>query len=108
LQLFNDLGVNVHATKGVAAGTTRLPILGFLADTRRRLLLLPKERLDKVVNGAKALLWDAAAGNRRVSETALCRFTSTAVSCGLAVLSARFYLRRLYNAQTRRTGTPRL
>jgi len=105
LQLFKDLGVQVHATKGVAAGTTRLPILGFLADTRRRLLLLPKERLDKVVNGAKALLSAATAGNRRVSATALCRFTGTAVSCGLAVPSARFDLRRLHNAQTRRTGT---
>jgi len=108
LQLFQDLGLRVHATKGVAAGTTRLPILGFLADTRRRLLLLPKELLDKVVNGAKALLSAAKVGNRRVSAKALCRFTGTAVSCGLAVPSARFYLRRLNNAQTRRTGTARL
>lgn len=105
VRLFADLGLHVHATKGVAAGTTRLPILGFLADTRRRVLVLPKERLDKVIRGAKALLSAATSTSRRVSAKALTRFTGTAVSCSLAIPSARFYLRRLYDAQTRRTGT---
>lgn len=108
VQLFQHLGVHVHATKGVSEGTTRLPILGFLADTQRRLLLLPKSRLDKIINCAKALLSSANAGNRRVSARALSRFTGTAVSCALAVPSARFYLRRLYNAQHKPTGTTRL
>lgn len=67
VQLFQHLGVHVNATKGVSEGTTRLPILGFLADTQRRLLLLPKSRLDKIINCAKALLSAANAGNRRVS-----------------------------------------
>lgn len=108
VQLFQHLGVHVHATKGVSEGTTRLPILGFLADTQRRLLLLPKSRLDKIINCAKALLSAANAGNRRVSARALSRFTGTAVSCALAVPSARFYLRRLYNAQHKHTRTTRL
>lgn len=108
VQLFADLGLHVHPTKGVAVGTTRLPILGFLADTKRRLLLLPKSRLDRIVACAKALLSATTSANRRVSAKALTRFTGTAVSCSLAVPSARFYLRRLYNAQHRTTGTTRL
>lgn len=108
LDLFKTLGIHVHPTKGVADGTTELPLLGFLVDTRRRLLLLPKARLDKLVNLAKALLTSAGANARIVSAKALCRFTGTAVSCSLAVPSARFYLRRLYNCQGKRTGSTKL
>ena len=106
--LFESLGVHIHPDKGVVRGTTRLPLLGFLVDTRRRLLLLPRDRLAKVVSMAKALLSSANANCRGVSAKLLMRFTGTAVSCALAVPSARFFLRRLYNAQGRRSGTTKL
>lgn len=108
LDLFKTLGIHVHPTKGVSVGTTKLPLLGFLVDTRRRLLFLPKERLDKIVRLAKALLTASGANARVVSAKALCRFTGTAVSCSLAMPSARFYLRRLYNCQGKRTGSTKL
>lgn len=38
LTLCQSLGLNVHPTKGVAEGTQRLPLLGLLVDTWRRLL----------------------------------------------------------------------
>eukprot|EP00170_Pyropia_yezoensis_P008373 contig_34991_g8401 len=94
LTLFHKLGIHVHPTKGVACGTQRLPLLGLQVDTRRRLLLLPRERLDKVIGQAKMLLSAASARSRKVPARALSRFTGTAVSCALAMPSARYYLHR--------------
>eukprot|EP00170_Pyropia_yezoensis_P004852 contig_19736_g4866 len=97
--LFLSLGLHVHPTKGKAEGTCQLPLLGFLVDTRRRLLLLPAERLTKLVSGAKSLLSAACRDGGRVRHRVLQRFTGTAVSCSLAIPSARFFFRRLYDAQ---------
>eukprot|EP00168_Porphyra_purpurea_P002330 TRINITY_DN1267_c0_g1_i3.p1 TRINITY_DN1267_c0_g1~~TRINITY_DN1267_c0_g1_i3.p1 ORF type:complete len:1085 (-),score=104.85 TRINITY_DN1267_c0_g1_i3:486-3740(-) len=109
LDLFRALGVHVHPRKGEAIGTRRLVLLGFLVDTHRRLVLLPADRLAKVVGMAKMLLSAAAAHSRRVPTRALSRFTGTAVSTTLAVPSARHYLRRLYTAQGgRHSGTTTL
>jgi len=99
LGLFRSLGLHVHPTKGERTGTCALPLLGFLVDTRRRLLLLPAERMGKLVTGAKLLLSAACRDGRRVPHRVLQRFTGTAVSCSLAIPSARFFLRRLYDAQ---------
>jgi len=41
LSLFERLGTQVHPDKGVPVGTTCLPLLGYLVDTARRLVLLP-------------------------------------------------------------------
>ena len=95
MALFGSLGLHVHPEKEAVDGTKRLPLLGFLVDTPRRLLLLPRERLAKVVTMAKALMSASNANRRRVSASALMRFTGTAVFCALAVTSVRFYLRRL-------------
>lgn len=108
LDLFETLGVHVHRTKGVSVGTTALLLVGLLVDTRRRLPLLLKERLDKLVSLAKILLTAAGANARVVSAKALSSFSGTAVSCSLAVSSARFYLRRLYNCQGKRTGSTKI
>eukprot|EP00170_Pyropia_yezoensis_P003838 contig_16035_g3849 len=97
--LFLSLGPHVHPTKGKAEGTCQLPLLGFLVDSRRRLMLLPAERLTKLVSGAKSLLSAACRDGRRVRHRVLQRFTGTADSCFLAIPSARFFLRRLYDAQ---------
>eukprot|EP00170_Pyropia_yezoensis_P007499 contig_30752_g7522 len=99
LKLFHKLGIQVHPTKGVSVGTQRLPLLGFLVDTDRRVLMLPLERVDKVVSMAKCLLTTASAANRWVSRKELTRLTGTAVSCSLALPPARFFLRRLYDCQ---------
>jgi len=100
LSLFKQLGIQVHPLKGVATGTTRLPLLGFLVDTTRRLVVLPPARLAKLVGGAKALLSAARLRSRRVSSKTLQRFSGLAVSCQLALPSARFFLRRVYNCQS--------
>lgn len=99
LDLFKSLGVHVHPTKGVAAATQRLPLLGFLVDTKRKVLLLPTERLAKVISMAKCILTAGTKTNRWVSGSALRRFTGTAVFCSLALPPARFFLRRLYDCQ---------
>ena len=99
LSLFERLGIQVHPAKGVPVGTTCLPLLGYLVDTARRLVLLPPPRLAKLVGGAKALLSASRLRSRRVSSKALQRFSGMAVSCQLAVPSARFFLRRLYDCQ---------
>lgn len=99
LGLFRSLRLHVHPTKGERDGTCKLPLFGFLVDTRRRLLLLPAERLTKLVSSAKSLLSAACRDARRVRHRVLQRLTGTAVSCSLAIPSARFFLRSLYNAQ---------
>eukprot|EP00170_Pyropia_yezoensis_P003836 contig_16033_g3847 len=99
LGLFRSLRLHVHPTKGERDGTCKLPLFGFLVDTRRRKLLLPAERLTKLVSSAKSLLSAACRDARRVRHRVLQRLTGTAVSCSLAIPSARFFLRSLYNAQ---------
>lgn len=106
VEFFEMLGVQVHPTKGVTEGTTALPLLGFVLDTERQLVLLPKNRLDKMIVQAKALLATARRHSRRVGSKSLQRFSGLAVSCSLAAPSARFFLRRLYDchAPTRRVA----
>ena len=99
LDLFADLGLAVHPTKGAVVGTTTLPILGYVLDTVRRLILLPPSRLDALVSAAGALLTTACSSGRRVPFKPLQRFTGKAVSCSLALPAGRLYLRRLYAAQ---------
>ena len=98
LALLGRLGFAVHPLKGAATGTTSLPLLGFVLDTERRLILLPPSRQAAVMTAARALSSVAAAGARRVPFKALQRFTGKAVSCSLALPAARLYLRRLYAA----------
>lgn len=108
MDLFKSFGIHFHPTKGVIDGTTDLPLLKFLVDTRQRLLFLPKAQLDKPVNLEKALLTSASAHALNVCARSLCRLSGTAVSCSLAVPSARFYLWRLYNSKGKRTGSTKL
>ena len=90
----------MHTLKNVAVGTTRLPLLGFLVDTTRRLVVLPPAQLGKLVGGSKALLSAARLRSRRVSSKILQRFSGLAVSCQLSLPSARFHLRRVYDCQS--------
>jgi len=109
MPLFEQLGIQVHPAKRVPVGTTCLPPLGYLVDTARRLVLLPPPQLAvkvestfilaKLVGGARALLSASRLCSRRVSSKALERFSGMAMSCQLAVSSACFFLRRLYDCQ---------
>lgn len=99
MQLFDCLGAQVHPSKGVAEGTQQLPLLGFLMDTRRRLVLLPAERLANVVHGARVMLKEVRRCSRRVTSKALQCFSGLDVSCSLAIPLARSFLRRLYDCQ---------
>jgi len=100
LSLFLSLGLQVHPTKGKRVGSRVLPFLSFLVDTCRRVLLLLVDRLGKLVADARAMLTSACRDGRRVRHYLLQRFTGTAVSCAPAVPSARFFLRRLFDAQS--------
>ena len=95
LELFRRLGLQVHPTKGEAFGTTRLPLLWFLIDTTRKVVVLPAARLTKLVTAATVLLSEATRRSLRVSSRSLQQFSRLVVSCYLAIPSARFYRRRL-------------
>jgi len=41
LSLFQRLGIQVHPSKGIPVGSTCLPLLGYLVNTARQLVLLP-------------------------------------------------------------------
>jgi len=100
LSLFSQLGIQVHPLKGFEVGTARLPLLGFLVKTTRRLVVLPPARLAKLFGGAKALLPAARLRSWRLSFKTLQRFLGLAVSCQLALPTARFFLRRVYDCQS--------
>lgn len=99
LDLFSSLGLVVHATKGAVVGTMALPILGYILDTVRQMILLPPSRASAVVAAAQALSTSACSASRRASLKELQRFTGKAVSCSLALPAGRLYLQRLYAAQ---------
>lgn len=99
LALFSRLGITVHPTKGAVVGTTALPLLGYILDTQRQLILLPPARLASLTTAARALSSTACASSRRVSIKDLQRFIGKAVSCSLAVPAGRLFLQRLYAAQ---------
>lgn len=71
LKVFERLGVQVHPRKGEAVGTRQLPLLGFLVDATRQLVLLPVTRLDKLLSKTKALLSEAARRSRRINSKQL-------------------------------------
>eukprot|EP00170_Pyropia_yezoensis_P000578 contig_2859_g579 len=91
-------GMRLSPWAGEGKGKGALPLLGFLVDTRRHLLLFPAERMAKLVTRAKILLSAVCRNGRRVPNRVLQRFTGTPVSCSLPIPSARFFLRRLYHA----------
>jgi len=108
LQLFRRLVLQVHPTKGEAVGTTRLPLLGFLIDTTRQVVVLPAARLTKLVTGAKVLLSEATRRSWRVSSWSLQQFSGMTVSCYLAIPSALFRRRRLYDVTRPKIRVSRL
>lgn len=97
-ELLRRLGLTLHPTKGELDGTTELPLLGFLVDTRRQLFLLQPSRAKKIMGSAGALLAHAKTHKRWVRHSALRSFCGAAVSTHLAVPEARFRLRSLYTA----------
>lgn len=99
LTLFARLGLSVHPIKGAVEGTTALPLLGYILDTKRQLILLPPSTLASLTAAARVLSSTACASSRRVSLKDLQRFTGKAVSCSLAVPAGRLFLQRLYAAQ---------
>lgn len=62
-------------------------------------MILLTQRVDKVVSKAKCILTKDEKGSTMGPRSALKRLTVTAVTCSLAMPSARFFLWRLYNFQ---------
>ena len=56
LALLGRLGFAVHPLKGAATGTTSLPLLEFVLDTERRLILLPPSRQAAVMTAVRVSL----------------------------------------------------
>jgi len=77
--LLQRLGIPVQPAKRFPIGTTCLPLLRYLLDTARQLVLLPPPRLAKLVSGAKALLLASRRRSRRASSKTLQRFSGMAV-----------------------------
>lgn len=67
----SDLGLTLHPTKGEMEGTTALPMLGFIVDTQRQLLLLQPGHAKKVMGMAGSLLGHANSHRRWVRYSAL-------------------------------------
>jgi len=98
VRLFIDFGLKIAPNKGSAVGTTALPLLGYVVNTRRQLLLLPPVRLDRLRHASRHVLHHAAHHSRWVSSSRLRRLCGLAVSTLLAVPLARYHLRSLYDA----------
>lgn len=98
LKIFSAFGLQVAPDKGTATGTQALPLLGFVLDTRRQLLLLPPSRVTKFQQAARHLLHHAAHHCRWSPFSQLRRFCGLGVSTLQAVPLARFHLRALYDA----------
>lgn len=94
--LFSRLGLMVHPSKGAVVGTTALPLLGYILDPKRRLILLSATRFTTLTAAAFALSTTACASSRRVSLKDLQRFTGKPVSCSPAIPAGRLFLQRLY------------
>eukprot|EP00168_Porphyra_purpurea_P018165 TRINITY_DN662_c0_g1_i10.p1 TRINITY_DN662_c0_g1~~TRINITY_DN662_c0_g1_i10.p1 ORF type:complete len:892 (+),score=165.22 TRINITY_DN662_c0_g1_i10:970-3645(+) len=97
-QLFGELGLKLHPTKGVKDGPTRLRLLGHVIDTLMERFILPDDRVDTIVGQASTLSRRATAHRRWVSFRQLRVFCGTAVSTTLSVPSARYHLRSLFTA----------
>lgn len=106
-KLFYELGLHVHPDKGCYAGTRRLPLLGFVIDTERRLFLVKPKRAKQVMGMAARLVRHAARHRRWVPHGLLRSFAGTAVSTSLAVPAARFRLRSVYTAMAEHTKAKR-
>lgn len=104
-QLFGELGLKMHPTKGVKDGPTRLRLLGHVIDTKLARFVLPDDRVDTIVAQASALSLRATAHRRWVSFRLLRRFCGTAVSTTLSVPTARYHLRSLFTAMQHRHPT---
>jgi len=97
-ELFSSLGLRVHETKGEREGTTELPLLGHVVDTRRGIFRLQPKRLEKVETLAAALLRHAAKHRRWVRFGTLRSFCGAAISTTLSVPQARYRTQSLFSA----------
>eukprot|EP00168_Porphyra_purpurea_P020476 TRINITY_DN863_c0_g1_i3.p3 TRINITY_DN863_c0_g1~~TRINITY_DN863_c0_g1_i3.p3 ORF type:complete len:303 (-),score=37.99 TRINITY_DN863_c0_g1_i3:2568-3476(-) len=96
--LFANLGLHLHPTKGLWEGTKHLPLLGHLVDTEKQLLLLTPERTLKIMAMARRILTESSHHRRWTRHSLLRSFCGVAVSTLLSVPLARFHLRSLYDS----------
>lgn len=97
-ELLSSLGLTVHPNKGEREGTTALPLLGHVVDTRLGVFRLQPARVAKFETMAAALLRHAAKHRRWVRLGTLRSFCGLAVSTTLSVPQARFRTQSLYAA----------
>ena len=108
--LLRTLGLKVHENKGVRDGTTELPLLGHVVDTRLGVFRLQPKRVSKIESIAVAILRRAARHRRWVRLGTLRSFCGAAVSTTLSVPQARYRTQALFAAMRpllREDGTGR-
>ena len=95
--LLEDLGLNIHPTKGYHTAIQYGEHLGMVIDTKKIEFRAPKSKLDNIATAAKQLLVRAAQNKRRVPVKALASIAGKARFLHLAIPVARFYLRELHD-----------
>ncbi len=95
--LLNDIGLDIHPTKGHHIATRVGDHLGMTLDFERGLFVAPKPKLDSIAAMAKQLLVKAAQYKRWILVKALASLACKAQFFHLAIPVARFYLRELHD-----------
>ncbi len=90
--LLDELGLNIHPTKGYHTAVQDGEHLGMIIDTKKSEFRSPKTKLDNIATAAKQLLVRAAQNKRRVPVKALASFARKAQFLHLAIPVARIYL----------------
>lgn len=93
-----SLGLQWHPRKCHWSPCQSLPHLGLTVDTAQGVFIVTPQRQQRIRAAAKELLCESARSRRAVPARRLAQFAGLAVSTSLAVPSARFHLRELYDA----------
>lgn len=93
----HSLGLQWHPRKCHWRPCQSLPHLGLTVDTARGVFVVTPQRQQRIRAAAKELLCESARSRRAIPARRLAQFAGLAVSTALAVPSARFHLRELYD-----------
>lgn len=100
----DDLGLEIHPTKGFHEPVQVGEHLGLIVDSQQGEFRAPEAKLSALSSLAKTLLFKASAGRRWLPAKMLARFAGKAQFLYLAIPPARFYLRELHDVLAAKTS----
>ena len=95
--LLDELGLEIHATKGHHTPVQVGEHLGLTIDFVQGVFRAPEKKLNAIAKLAKAIIYSADAKRRWVKVKALASLAGKAQFLYLAIPPARFYLRELHD-----------